>query len=110
MQADDLPLQCGKPASGSANVFSSRAWRYHTWYFVSYMGPLQPFVQEHSCFPVSAGNISLDAAKDSNCLFMTLRHRQLIIHPVINQYTLILLLLSHFEWMSTWLTAEILVY
>lgn len=43
-------------------------------------------------------------------LFMTLRHWQLIIHPVINQYTLIRLLLSHFEGMSSWLTAEILVH
>jgi len=41
---------------------------------------------------------------------MTLRHWQLIIHPVINKYTLVLLLLSHFERMSSGLTAEILVY
>lgn len=55
-------------------------------------------------------NTSLGAPPELGAAFMTPRRWQVIIHPVTSQYTLLLLLLHHFEWRSSWLTGEILVW
>lgn len=101
------PTCTWETCSGSRNVSSPGAAVPSAVPLLSCAGPL-----------CSNSHVSLGLLETSQrmpprmraAFFMTLRHWQLIIHPVINKHTPILLPLSHFQQMSSGLPAEILVY